>query len=147
MADDVSVVVVTWNAIGHVERCLESVRGHDTVVVDNGSSDGTPELVRERFPDVRLIEQGNAGMGGGNNTGMRATGGRYWLLLNSDAWLVGDAIERLAAFADAHPRAAVVGPRLSNPDGSLQRSVRGDPSVWRLATEYLFLRKLAPRSQ
>jgi len=147
MADDVSVVVVTWNAIGHVERCLESVRGHDTVVVDNGSSDGTPGLVRERFPDVRLIEQGNAGMGGGNNTGMRATGGRYCLLLNSDAWVVGDAIERLAAFADAHPRAAVVGPRLSNPDGSLQRSVRGDPSVWRLATEYLFLRKLAPRSQ
>jgi N-acetylglucosaminyl-diphospho-decaprenol L-rhamnosyltransferase len=147
MADGVSVVVVTWNAVGHVERCLDSVRGHDTVVVDNGSSDGTPELVRERFPDVRLIAQGNAGMGGGNNAGMRATSGQYWLLLNSDAWVVGDAVERLAAFADAHPRAAVVGPRLSNPDGSLQRSVRGDPSVWRLATEYLFLRKLAPRSQ
>ena len=51
----------------------------------------------------------------------------------------------LVAFADAHPRAAVVGPRLLNPDGSLQRSVRGEPTLWRLATEYLFLRKLAPR--
>ena len=60
---------------------------------------------------------------------------------------MGDGLERLVAFADAHPDAAVVGPRLRNPDGSLQRSVRGDPTLWRLATEYLFLRKLAPRSR
>jgi N-acetylglucosaminyl-diphospho-decaprenol L-rhamnosyltransferase len=51
------------------------------------------------------------------------------------------------AFADAHPRAGLVGPRLRNPDGSLQRSVRGFPTPWRLATEYFFLRKLAPRSR
>ena len=57
------------------------------------------------------------------------------------------ALDALVAFADAHPRAAVVGPRLSNPDGSLQRSVRGDPTLWRLATEYLFLRKLGPRTR
>ena len=87
-------------------------------------------------------------MGGGNNTGMRASDGPLRLLLNSDAW-----VDRrrgsttLVAFADAHPRAAVVGPRLRNPDGSLQRSVRGEPTLWRLATEYLFLRKLAPRTQ
>ena len=73
--------------------------------------------------------------------------GRYVLLLNSDAWLDEGALDTLVAFADAHPRAAVVGPRLRNPDGSLQRSVRGFPTLWRLATEYLFLRKLAPRSR
>jgi GT2 family glycosyltransferase len=144
--DETSVVVVTWNAADHVERCLESVRGHETIVVDNGSTDGTIALVRERFPDVRVIEQENKGMGGGNNAGLRAATGRYVLLLNSDAWVVGDAVERLAGFAGAHPRAAVVGPRLQNPDGSLQRSVRGDPTLWRLATEYLFLRKLGPRT-
>jgi N-acetylglucosaminyl-diphospho-decaprenol L-rhamnosyltransferase len=142
----VSVVVVTWNAVNHVERCLESVRGHETIVVDNGSSDGTVALVRERFPDARVIEQRNKGMGGGNNAGIAASEGKYVVLLNSDAWVVGDAIEKLAVCADAHPRAAVVGPKLENPDGSLQRSVRGDPTVWRLATEYLFLRKLAPRT-
>jgi len=60
---------------------------------------------------------------------------------------VDDAVERLAAFGDSHPEAAVVGPRLRNPDGTLQRSVRGFPTLWRLATEYLFLRKLAPRSR
>jgi GT2 family glycosyltransferase len=145
MADgDVAVVVVTYNAAGHVERCLDSVRGHETVVVDNGSTDGTPALVKERFPGVTVIEQENRGMGGGNNAGMRVAGGRYWLLLNSDAWVAGDGVQELARFADDHPRAAVVGPRLLNPDGTLQRSVRGEPTLWRLATEYLFLRKLAP---
>jgi N-acetylglucosaminyl-diphospho-decaprenol L-rhamnosyltransferase len=143
----VSVVVVAYDALPWLERSLESVAGYETIVVDNGSTDGTPAYVRERFPDVRLIEQGNVGMGAGNNEGMRrASPGRYFLLLNSDAWVTGDAVERLVEFADAHPRAAVVGPRLRNPDGSLQRSVRGFPTLWRLATEYLFLRKLAPRS-
>jgi GT2 family glycosyltransferase len=143
----VSVVVVTFNALPWIERALESVRGHETIVVDHGSTDGTRELVRERFPEARLIEQENKGLGGGSNAGMRVASGAYFLLLNSDAWALDDAVERLAAFAGDHPEAAVVGPKLLNPDGSLQRSVRGFPTVWRLATEYLFLRKLAPRSR
>lgn len=150
MADvpgDVSVVVVTWNAAPWIERCLASVAGYDTVVVDHGSTDGTLEIVREWFPAARVLEQPNRGMGAGNNAGMRATGGRYAFLLNSDAWVEGDGLERLVAFADEHPEVAVVGPRLRNPDGTLQRSVRGDPTLWRLATEYFFLRKLAPRSE
>jgi hypothetical protein len=144
---DVSAVVVSYNARPWIERALDSVAGTERIVVDNGSGDGTAALVRERFADVRLVEQPNLGMGAGNNAGMRLAGGRYFLLLNSDAWVVGDAVEQLVAFADAHPDAAVVGPRLRNPDGTLQRSVRGFPTLWRLATEYLFLRKLAPRSQ
>ena len=147
MPDDVSVVVVTWNSLPTLERCLGSVAGHETIVVDNGSSDGTPEFVAQRFPEVRLIEQENRGMGAGNNAGMRASSSRYTLLLNADAWVLGDGLAALVAAAEAHPRAAVVGPRLLNPDGTLQRSVRGDPTPWRLATEYLFLRKLAPRSR
>jgi N-acetylglucosaminyl-diphospho-decaprenol L-rhamnosyltransferase len=144
---DVSVVVVTWNALPWLEQCLESVRGREVVVVDHGSTDGTVDFVRERFPEVRLIEQENKGMGGGNNAGMRAVDGRYFFLLNSDAWVVGDALDRLVEFADEHPEAAVVGPKLLNTDSTLQRSVRGEPTLWRLATEYLFIRKLAPRSK
>jgi N-acetylglucosaminyl-diphospho-decaprenol L-rhamnosyltransferase len=144
---DVSVVVVTYNALPWLERCLDSVREHEVVVVDHGSTDGTLELVRDRYPGVRVVEQENKGMGGGNNAGMRAADGRYFFLLNSDAWVVGNGLERLVEHADAHPEAAVVGPRLRNPDGTLQRSVRGEPTLWRLATEYLFLRKLAPRSR
>jgi N-acetylglucosaminyl-diphospho-decaprenol L-rhamnosyltransferase len=148
MADPgVSAVIVTLNALPWIERCLESVRGLETIVVDHGSTDGTLELVRERFPEARIVEQENRGLGAGWNAGMRAAWGRYFLILNADAWVVGDAVERLVAFADARPEAGLVGPRLRNPDGSLQRSVRGFPSPWRLATEYLFLRKLAPRSR
>ncbi|MGB2953967.1 MAG: glycosyltransferase family 2 protein [Gaiellaceae bacterium] len=144
---EVSAVVVTYNAMPWVERCLESVRGFDVIVVDHGSTDGTLDLVRERFPEARLVEQENRGLAAGWNTGIRATSGRYVLILNADAWAVGDAVERLTRFADDHPDAAVVAPKLLNPDGSLQRSVRGFPTLWRLATEYLFLRKLAPHSR
>jgi GT2 family glycosyltransferase len=143
---DAAVVVVTYNALPWLEPCLVSVSGYETVVVDHGSTDGTLDLVRERFPRVRVLERENRGLAAGWNAGVAATSARYVLLLNSDAWAVGDAVEGLVRFADEHPRAAVVAPRLSNPDGSLQRSVRGFPTLWRLATEYLFLRKLAPRS-
>jgi N-acetylglucosaminyl-diphospho-decaprenol L-rhamnosyltransferase len=144
---EVSAVVVTLDAMPWIERCLESVRGLETIVVDHGSTDGTLELVRKRFPEATLVEQENRGLAAGWNEGLRRASGRYFLIVNADAWLVGDAIERLVAFADANPVAAYVGPRLLNPDGSLQRSVRGFPTLWRLATEYLFLRKLAPRSK
>jgi N-acetylglucosaminyl-diphospho-decaprenol L-rhamnosyltransferase len=144
---DASVVVVTYNALPWLERALESVRGRATIVVDHGSTDGTVELVRERFPDVALVEEENRGLAFGWNTGIARTSGRYVLLLNSDAWLDDGALDALVAFADAHPEAAVVGPRLRYPDGRLQRSVRGFPTLWRIATEYLYLRKLAPRSR
>ena len=147
MDSDVAVVVVTYDALPWIERCLASVRGTTTVVVDHGSTDGTVGFVRERFPAVTLVEAENRGLGAGWNRGLRETESRYALLLNADAWLVGDALQRLVAFADERPRAAVIGPRLLNPDGTLQRSVRGFPTLWRLATEYLFLRKLAPRSR
>ena len=141
---EVAVVVVTYNAMPWLTRCLESVAGVECVVVDHGSTDGSVE--RARAAGVTVVEQENLGLAAGWNRGLRETEGRYVLILNADAWLLDGALERLVAFADAHPRAAVVGPRLRNPDGTLQRSVRGFPTLWRLATEYLFLRKLAPHS-
>jgi N-acetylglucosaminyl-diphospho-decaprenol L-rhamnosyltransferase len=144
---DAGVVVVTYNALPWIEQSIESVQDEEVVVVDNGSTDGTVEVVRERFPQARLIERENLGLASGWNAGMAVVGGRYVLLLNADAWLTAGALARLVEFADTRPEAAVVGPRLLNTDGTLQRSVRGFPTLWRLATEYLFLRKLAPGSQ
>jgi hypothetical protein len=137
---------VTYNALPWLERCLDSVAEYETIVVDNGSTDGTVELVRERYPHVKLIEQSNVGLAAGWSRGIESAAGRFVMLLNADAWIVGDAVVQLAAFADEHPQAAMVGPKLLNTDGSLQRSVRGFPTLWRLATEYFFLRKLAPTS-
>ena len=144
---DASVVVVTYNALPWIEQSIESVQDEEVVVVDNGSTDGTVDVVRELFPQARLIERENLGLASGWNAGMAVVSGRYFLLLNADAWLTDGSLARLVAFADEHPGAAVVAPRLSNPDGSLQRSVRGFPTPWRLATEYFFLRKLAPHSR
>jgi N-acetylglucosaminyl-diphospho-decaprenol L-rhamnosyltransferase len=146
---DLSAVVVTYNSLPWIERSLESFEGAEAevIVVDHGSTDGTLELVRERFADARVIEQENRGFGGGMNAGMRAASGDYLLLLNPDAWILGDGLEKLVAFAEGHREAGVVGPRLLHPDGSLQRSVRGFPTPWRLATEFFFLRKVAPRSR
>src|SRR2546423_5598204 len=126
---EVSIVVVTYNALPWLERCLESVAGHETIVVDHGSTDGTLELLRARFPDVRIVEQENLGLGAGSNAGMRIAGGEYFLLLNPDAWAVGDAVERLVDFADEHPEAAVVGPRPRHPGGPLPRAGPGVPPL------------------
>jgi GT2 family glycosyltransferase len=142
----IAAVVVTFDALPWIEQCLDSLHGVDAVVVDNGSSDGTVQFVRERFPEVQVIESENRGLGAGWNIGLRATASTYALLLNADAWLAPGALDRLCDFADTRQRAAVIGPRLLDPDGTLQRSVRGFPTVWRLATEYFFLRKLAPHS-
>ena len=62
MASEVGIVVVTFNGLPFIERCLDSVRGYDTVVVDHGSTDGTPEFVRERFPEVTLLHGENRGL-------------------------------------------------------------------------------------
>ncbi|HST24818.1 MAG TPA: glycosyltransferase, partial [Gaiellaceae bacterium] len=119
---DLAVVVVTYNALPWLEQCLESVAGRETVVVDNGSTDGTVAFAQERFPDVRVVEQENLGLGAGWNRGIRETSSRFVLILNADAWAVGDGVQQLIEFAEGEPRAAVVGPKLLNTDGTLQRS-------------------------
>jgi N-acetylglucosaminyl-diphospho-decaprenol L-rhamnosyltransferase len=146
----ISIVVVSHNSERHLERCLGGVvgQGHEVVVVDNASEDGSVELVRRRFPDVRIVElERNLGYGGANNVGIGVTSGEYVLVLNPDAWPLGKAIERLLEAAEASPWAGIVGPRLLGETGKQEQSVRGFPTVWRLATEYLFLRWLAPRSR
>jgi GT2 family glycosyltransferase len=66
----VSAVVVTYDALPWIENCLDSLAGVETVVVDNGSSDGTVAFVRERYPDVQLVESENRGLGRGWNIGL-----------------------------------------------------------------------------
>jgi N-acetylglucosaminyl-diphospho-decaprenol L-rhamnosyltransferase len=146
----VSVIVASHNAREYIERCVGALSEtrHEVIVIDSASSDGTADFVRERFPDVRLVPlTENRGYGAALNEGMRLSGARYFLLMNGDAWPKPGAIEELLDFAESEQRAGVIGPRLLNLDGTLQPSVRGFPTLWRLATEYLFLRWFAPRSR
>jgi N-acetylglucosaminyl-diphospho-decaprenol L-rhamnosyltransferase len=143
----VACVVVTYDALPWIEQALSSVVGLPTVVVDNGSQDDTVAFVRERFPGVVVVEEENRGLAAGWNRGLAEVDADHVLVLNADAWLEGDALAQMLDVAERHAGAGAVVPRLENLDGSLQRSVRGFPTAWRIATEYLYLRKLAPRSR
>ena len=149
MASAVSVIVVSHNTRGHLERCLSELgNDHEVIVVDTGSTDGSQDLVRNRFPPARLLALGgNPGYGGALNEAIPVASGEHLVLMNADTWPLPHAVEKLVEFAEGEPRAGVVGPRLLDPNGVLQPSVRGFPTLWRLATEYLFLRWLAPRSR
>ena len=120
----VAIVIVSYNCRAELDACLHSIATHEPAfvsgicVVDNGSSDGTPELVRERWPRVQLIEAGaNLGFSRGNNAGIRATTSDLVLLLNPDTLVPGRAISMLVARLTSDARIAAVGPRLVDGDG------------------------------
>ena len=98
--------------------------------MDNGSTDGSQALLRDKFPDVHLIQnRGNAGLSRASNQGINASQGRYVLLLNDDTIVNGPSLEKMVEFLDSHPDAAAVGGRLLNPDGSLQAGYRRFPTL------------------
>jgi GT2 family glycosyltransferase/glycosyltransferase involved in cell wall biosynthesis len=150
-SSEVSVVIVSFNTRELLKQCLNDLRTQDgvevqVIVVDNASSDGSREMVRENFPEVDRIElPKNVGFARANNLAFRRCRGRYVLLLNSDAFLHPGALVQLVAAAQRHAGAGAVGPRLLNIDGSLQRSAWPFPSPGRLLVEAIglhrFLRK------
>jgi hypothetical protein len=130
----ISVVVVNWNTCQLLRACLASLptdRANlvlETIVVDNGSTDGSPEMVAREFPGVRLVRNDeNRGFVKANNQGLRAATGDLLFMLNSDAEVCGDALERLATVLLSDPRIGVVGPRLLYSDGTRQPSAMPFP--------------------
>ena len=128
---DLSVSIVNTNSRELLLGCLGSLGDTDAevVVLDNASEDGSPAAVRERFHEVRIIEQSHrAGFGANHNTVIRATSGRYVYVLNEDTTSDDWAFDRIVSYLDAHPRVAALGPKLVYPDGRLQ------DSAWRFPT-------------
>lgn len=143
-APELSVVVVTYNSAETIDACLRSLQDGgariEVVVVDNASVDGTAELVAARHPWVRLLRnERNDGFARGCNRGWRLTRAPYVLLLNPDTEVHPGALRALLAFAETHPRAALVGPRILNPDGSLQHSCFRFPSLRMVVTGFFGL--------
>jgi GT2 family glycosyltransferase len=125
---DLSIIVVSYNAREDLNRCLESLSTappaltHEILVVDNGSTDGSQEIVR-RYPAVRLIEaRENIGFAAANNRGIREGRGALLLLLNSDTVVPPGAIDKLAGILRARPDAGVAGPRLVDATGQAELS-------------------------
>lgn len=133
---DMSIILVCWNNKSYLSACLQSLYAvplrcrFDIVVVDNGSTDGSQRMVREQFPEIRIIQNDhNVGLGKASNQGIAATGGRYVLLLNNDTLVNGPSLDTLVAFLEATPTAGAAGGRLLNPDGSFQAGVNHFPSL------------------
>jgi N-acetylglucosaminyl-diphospho-decaprenol L-rhamnosyltransferase len=134
-APDVSIIVIGSNVLDEVVRCVESIHGHagdvacEVIYVDNGSTDGTPELLARRFPDVRVIRrETNEGVPARNH-GLRAARGRLRMFMDTDAQLTPGALPTMVDAIDADPRAGLVGPRLTYADGRLQLSARRYPPL------------------
>jgi GT2 family glycosyltransferase len=151
---DLTIIVVTWNSMADISRCLASVRDAGTrnrvgiVVVDNNSSDGTPDSVAREFSHVRLVRNaGNTGFAAANNQAMRNADSRYVLLLNPDTEVLPGAIDGMIGFMDSHPAAWAAGPALLNGDRTPQRTGVRFPSNWNLFVESLFLDRLFPATR
>lgn len=132
-----AVIIVTYNSRRDLDGCLGSLTRHppqvphEIVVVDNASSDGTPDAVRLGWPNVRLIEAGgNVGFARANNAAVRATSGDLVLFLNPDTIVPAGAIDTLIAELDAHADAGVAGPRIVDADGHAELSWGAMLSPW-----------------
>ena len=124
-----SIVIVTYNSLSQVDACLSSLSAHppsldhETLIVDNASTDGTAVMVRQRWPHVRVVDEGvNLGFAGASNVGIRRTSGELVLLLNPDTTSPAGALDALVASLDARPDAAVAGPRLVDARGRAELS-------------------------
>ena len=133
---DVSVIVVSFNTREVLRQCLQSVLDDsgsivtEILVVDNASSDGSPEMVEQDFPQAILLRSEiNLGFGGGNNLALRQARGRYFVLLNSDAFFVPGALTLAIRHMDESPEVGLGGCRLIGRDGFSQPSARCFHSV------------------
>jgi len=153
-APTVTVIIVSWNARQYLTQCLESLfqdacrHKMEVIVVDNASSDGSPEYVEANFPTVRLIrKESNLGFAKANNLGIGQSTGKYLCLVNSDVKLLPGCITKLVDFCEQHPEVGMVGPRIIGGDGKLQRSCRGFPTLWNMFCRALALDTAWPRSR
>jgi GT2 family glycosyltransferase len=146
-----SVVIVNWNTRDLLAACLSALEASDfpaeAIIVDNGSADGSAEMVRSLFPAARLIANaGNEGFARASNQGMELARGRYLCLLNSDTEVCPDALPTLVRFMETRSAAGACGPRLLNSDGTLQVSAHPMLTPGRELWRLLFLDRVRARA-
>ncbi|MGH9717539.1 MAG: glycosyltransferase family 2 protein [Candidatus Acidiferrales bacterium] len=130
-----SIVILCWNDLKVIRDCLASIYAEtreiefETIVCDNGSTDGSIEAIRREFPQVRLIENGkNLRFAKGNNAGIEASRGEYVLILNPDTIMHDGALGKMVAYADRHPEGGAFGCKVVFADGAFQRCMRPLPT-------------------
>jgi GT2 family glycosyltransferase len=151
---DLTVIIPSYNTRELLQNCLDSIYRHtdgitfEVICVDGNSPDGSADMVAEVFPDVILIRNTvNESYAKGVNQGIRRSRGRYVCLLDSDTLMIENALGPLVRFMDEHPAAAVCGPKLLNPDGSIQHHIRSFASLGVFFLQTLNWHKLFPKSK
>jgi GT2 family glycosyltransferase len=149
-----SIIIVNYNvrpflesALVSVQKAMEGIDG-EVIVVDNASDDGSAEMLRQRFPDVRLIVNGkNLGFAAANNVALKTSQGEQILLLNPDTLIQEDTLRVMINFLDNHPDVGLAGCKVLNPDGSFQLACRRSfPTPWVAFTKIAGLSSIFPRS-
>ncbi|TVR18544.1 MAG: glycosyltransferase family 2 protein [Anaerolineaceae bacterium] len=147
-----SIIIVSWNVRDLLRDCLHSIRenadglSYEIIVVDSASTDDTPAMIRDEFPDVVLLAQTeNVGFTRGNNIGLEAARGRYLFLLNPDTVILGDAMQKMIDHLEAHPEVGIIGPHTRNTDGTHQSTRRRFPNWQTAFFESTWLQPYAPR--
>lgn len=153
---DVTVSIVNWNTREELRDCIVSVLAqkpavrYDVNVVDNASTDGSAEMVRSEFGDrVNLIQSSkNMGFGAGHNLSIKQSSARYVFLLNPDCRLLDpDVLEKMVYYMDSDEYVGMLGPKVLNPDGSLQYSARRFPPLLAGVFRHTILGKLFPNNR
>jgi GT2 family glycosyltransferase len=149
-----SILIVSWNTRDLLQACLASIRRHpsrepyEVIVVDNASSDGSAELVRDQFPEVTLLAQDrNLGYAEGNNLAFSRAGGEWLLTLNPDTEVYEDTLETGVRKLKQYPDYGALGARQIDVEGGTQRSVRGFPSFLGILGELTGLSRAFPRGR
>lgn len=153
---DISVTIVSFNTKELLRACLRSLFARrdegevslEVIVADNGSTDGSNEMIREEFPEVLIVDSGgNVGYGRGNNLAAAHAKGRYLCIFNSDAEAEPGALRTMRDYLDENQSPGMVGPQLIYPDGSDQPSYGIDPRLSDIFWEQTFLRNVLPRKR
>ncbi|MCI0518761.1 MAG: glycosyltransferase family 2 protein [Chloroflexi bacterium] len=145
--------MVNFQARDYLRGCLDSIAAHpppgeyEIIIVDNGSTDGSLEMLAQDYPHVQVIRNAeNRGYTAPTNQGLRAGGGRYLMLLNNDTVIHPHAFERLIEFMDARPEVGICSPKVLNADGTLQKPCRrGESRPWAVLTYFLGLPRFFPK--
>lgn len=126
---DLSIIIVNYKSLGLTRQCLRGIKSaqinldHEIIVVDNCSNDNSEENLKREFPDIKIIAlPKNRGYAAGNNAGIKQSRGRYMLILNADVAVFPGVLEKLVQFMDQNPKVGIGGPKLINPDGTIQNS-------------------------
>lgn len=152
---DISVIIVNYNVKEFIINLIDSVNKArhnfdvEIIIVDNNSTDGSPEVIKEKYPDVKLIaNKVNLGFGKANNQALEIAQGKYLLLINPDTIVREDTFTKIIDFMERTPDVGITGCKVLNPDGSLQLPCRRSfPGLWTSFTKIIGLSSLFPKSR